>query len=135
MVIGPRDEVGDPRRAEREDRQPDRHAVGRLVPPRVAEHVDGHADEDDGQNVGDDAERAGRDGVDDVPEHAGQPPPLPRSDDDAEGEEGKTEPVATVFGFEVRSGGADAAVAAALEACAAHTTAMRQLGTWPRAAR
>ena len=101
VVIGPRDEVGDPRRAEREDRQSDRHAVGRLVPPRVAEHVDGHADEDDGQNVGDDAERAGRDGVDDVPEHAGQPPPLPRSDDDAEGEEGETEPVATVFGSAV----------------------------------
>ena len=54
-----------------------------------------------------------RDGVDDVPEHAGQPPPLPRSDDDAEGEEGETEPVATVFGFEVRSGGADAADGAA----------------------
>ncbi|WJY98472.1 prephenate dehydratase [Corynebacterium fournieri] len=29
----------------------------------------------------------------------------------------------------------DAAVASALEACAAHTTAMRQLGTWPRTAR
>ena len=87
----------------------DRHPRGGGLVPWCAEHPQAEEQQDDRDGVPDLAERAGDDGVDDHPDGAGHPPPLPGGDDDGERDEEQADAVAAVLRLEVATGVADLA--------------------------